>query len=182
MGKKVSVFLVDGFETVEALAVVDVLKRAGIGVELVSVMNQEYVTSAQDIVVKTDAVWSGYDYQDTDLFFLPGGPGTSSYEQNEEFLQMIAEMAQAGKPVAAICAAPAILGHLKLLEGKRATCFPGFEKDLYGAQVTGERVVTDGNITTAKGMGASMDLGLELVKILLDEETALDVGKRAQYL
>lgn len=179
---KANLFLVEGFETVEAFAAADILKRGGIEVEIVSVMNTEYVTSAQNITVKTDAMFAGYDFGGTDLFFLPGGPGTSRYENNKEFLSLIKSKYEEGKLIAAICAAPSILGHLGILEGKRATCFPGFEKDLYNASFIDARVVTDGNIVTSKGMGTSIDLALELVKILAGDEKAKQVALSTQYV
>lgn len=179
---KANLFLVEGFETVEALAVADVLKRGGVTVEMVSVMNTEYVTSAQNITVKADALMEGYDFSATELFFLPGGPGTYRYETSREFLDLIKEKYLRGKRIAAICAAPSVLGHLGILKGRRATCFPGYEKDLYQAQVTGERVVTDGNVITSRGMGTSIDLGLELLKILVGEDKANEVAVKSQYI
>lgn len=179
---KANLFLVEGFETVEALAVADVLKRGGVTVETVSVMNTEYITSAQNITVKADALMEGYDFSATELFFLPGGPGTAKYETSRELLDLIKEKYLEGKKIAAICAAPSVLGHLGILEGKRATCFPGYEKDLYQAQVTGDRVVTDGNVITSRGMGTSIDLGLELLKILVGEDKARQVAVSSQYI
>lgn len=178
---KVNLFLVEGFETVEALAVADVLKRGGVAVDIISVMDAEYVTSAQNITVKADYKFSEYNYDETDLFFLPGGPGTSNYEKKQELLDLIKEKFEAGKRIAAICAAPSILGHLGILAGKKATCFPGYEKDLYDAEFVATRVITDGNVTTSRGMGTSIDLGLELVKLLVSEEKAEEVAVKSQY-
>lgn len=179
---KIHAFLQDGFETVEALAVVDVVRRAGLTVETVSLMNGLSVTSAQNIEVKADRLYQDCDFDTTDMFFLPGGPGTKNYEKHPEFLALIKKAYTQDKWIAAICAAPSILGHLGILEGKRATCFPGFEKDLYGAAVTDEKVVTDGKVITGKGMGASIDLGLAIVRALLGEEKATEVGRNTQYL
>ena len=183
---KVSTFLVEGFETVEALAVVDVLKRAGVEVLLVSVQNTEFVKSAQSITVKADMLWDDYknsEYKDgSDLYFLPGGPGTHNYESNKELLDLIVAKCSENKRIAAICAGPTIFGHLNLLQGKNAICFPGCEGDLYGANIiAGARVVTDGNITTSRGMGTSIDLGLELVKLLVSAEKAEQLGISTQY-
>ena len=179
---KVSLFLVEGFETVEALAVADVLKRGGVAVDMISVMNQEYVKSAQNITVKSDFKFAEYNFDNTDLFFLPGGPGTSNYEKSQEFLDLIKSAFEKGMRIAAICAAPSILGHLGILKGKKATCFPGYEKDLYDAKFCPERVVTDGNVTTSRGMGTSIDLGLELVGLLVSEEKAKEVALKSQYV
>lgn len=179
---KVNAFLQDRFETVEAFAVIDVLRRAGIEVETVSLMDRQEVTSAQNVTVRADIMYEDCDFSKTDMFFLPGGPGTSGYEKNEEFIELIKEAYKAGKWIAAICAAPSILGHMGILEGKKATCFPGYEKDLYGAEYVDTRVITDGKIITGKGMGTSIDLGLEIVRNLISEEKSVEVGMKAQYL
>ena len=156
---KVYTFLTDGFETVEALAVIDILRRAGIEVETVSITGNEQVCSAQNITVKADTL------------FKP-------------LLKLLEKHHAEGGRIAAICAAPSILGHLGILNGKKATAFPGFEKDLTGAEVLTApvKVVTDGNITTARGMGASIELGLELVRLLISEEKAQEIGQSVQYL
>lgn len=180
--KKVNVFLQERFETVEALAVIDVLRRAGIEVETVSLMDDLMVKSAQGISVMADKMYADCDFSETDLYFLPGGPGTKGYENRPDFLELIKEAYSSGKWVSAICAAPSILGHLGILQGKKATCFPGFEKDLYGAEFVNEKVVVDGNVITSRGMGTSIDLGLELVSILISPQKAQEIGKSAQYL
>lgn len=178
---KVCAFLVEGFETVEALAVVDVLKRAKIQVDMVSVLNEEYVTSAQKITVKADYMYNGYDFTDVDVFFLPGGPGTRNYYKNQELMELLEQKCEEGKLLAAICAAPTVFAKLNLLEGKRATCFPGCEGDMEGAAVVDAKVVTDGNIITSRGMGTSVDLGLELIAQLMDKDTADRIGSQIQY-
>ena len=179
---KVSTFLVDRFETVEALAVVDVLRRAGVIVDMISITEEKEVVSAQQVTVHADYLYNEYDFKDSDVLFLPGGPGTKNYEKFEPLMELVKKFYADGKRVAAICAAPSVLGHLGLLEGKKATCFPGYEKDLYGAQYVDTKCVTDGLISTGKGMGASIDLGLELVKVLVNEETSINIGKAIQYL
>lgn len=182
--KKVSAFLTDGFETVEALAVIDVLRRAGIEVDTVSITGTRMVKSAQDISVQADRLFEDYDFSTTDVLFLPGGPGHKNYEKSEKLLQLIKEFHENGKRIAAICAAPSVLGHLGILKGKKATCFPGYEKDLYGAEVLTApvAVITDGNITTGRGMGKSIDLGLELVKLFDEPEKSEEIGRAIQYL
>ncbi|MGN0407376.1 MAG: DJ-1 family glyoxalase III [Bacteroides sp.] len=180
--KKVNVFLQDRFETVEALAVIDVLRRAGIEVETVSLMDDLAVKSAQGITVMADKMYEDCDFSETDLYFLPGGPGTKGYESRPDFLELIKEAYSDGKWISAICAAPSILGHLGILQGKKATCFPGYEKDLYGAEFVDEKVVVDGNVITSRGMGTSIDLGLELVSILVSPDKAREIGKGVQYL
>lgn len=181
--KKVSAYFTDGFETVEALASVDLLRRAGVQVDTVSITGKKEVESAQKVTIRTDYVLEEYQDQinSCDVMFLPGGPGTKHYEQNEEFIKELEAFYATGKRVAAICAAPSVLGHLDMLKGKKATCFPGYEKDLYGAQVVADKVITDGMITTGKGMGASIEMGLELVKLLIDEETAEKLASGIQF-
>ncbi len=178
---KVCTFLVEGFETVEALAVVDVLKRAKIQVDMVSALNEEYITSAQQVTVKADYMYDEYDFTDVDVFFLPGGPGTRNYYKNERLMALITQMCEEGKIIAAICAAPTVFAKLNLLEGKRATCFPSCEGDMAGAILVDAKVVTEGNIITSKGMGTSIDLGLELIAQLMDKEAADRIGSQIQY-
>ena len=180
---KVTAFLTDGFETVEALAVIDICRRTGIDTDTVSITGDKNVISAQNIPVKADYVFDEVNLEESDLLFLPGGPGHKSYMENEKLLNALKEHDKKGKRIAAICAAPSILGRIGLLKGKKATCFPGFEKYLDGAQVllAPVRVVTDGNITTSRGMGTSVDLGLEIVKLLISEEKAKELAASTQY-
>ncbi|MGN0329239.1 MAG: DJ-1 family glyoxalase III [Lachnospira sp.] len=180
---KVTTFLTDGFETVEALAVVDVLRRASIDVELVSITGNKQVKSAQNIVVTADSVMDEADFDDSDVLFLPGGPGHKSYFQCEKLLTLLKTHNDKGKRIAAICAAPSVLGKLGLLAGRKAIAFPGYEDSLSGAEVLKApvRVVTDGNITTSRGMGTSLDLGFELVRLLKDEDEADRLAVSTQY-
>ena len=181
---KVTTFLTEGFETVEALAVVDVLRRAGVTVDLVSVTDKRQIKSAQGITVLAEYTFDEYNMKEADAVFLPGGPGHVHYEENKELIENIKEFADNNKYVAAICAAPSILGRAGILNGKRATCFPGFESDLKGATLADvtERVVVDGNIITSRGMGTSIDLGLELVRVLVGNEKADELAVNTQYV
>lgn len=181
---KVCAFLADGFETVEAFAVIDILRRAGIVVDTVSISDKKQVLSAQNIEVLADCVLSEYTFDGTDVLFLPGGSGHKRYKACTPLIEVVKQYHKEGKRIAAICAAPSFLGMLGILEGKKATCFPGFEQQLIGAEVLTAPVktVTDGNITTARGMGASIELGLELVKLLISEEKATEIGFEIQYL
>ena len=173
---KVYAMIADGTEEVECLAVVDLLRRSKIDTVLVAAKEDREVVTSHGIRIQADAAVGEVDFSDADVIFLPGGmPGSVHLSQCEP-------LNQAGKRIAAICAAPAVvLGHHGLLRGKRATCFPGFEEELNGAIVVDQGVVTDGNITTAKGLGVALDLGLELVKLLIDEKTADDLKKTIQY-
>lgn len=180
---KVSAFLTTDFETVEALAVTDILRRAGIDVTTVSLTGSRTVTSAQQIPVVADGLFEEVDNHEADLLFLPGGPGHVRYEAHLALKELLLEFHQQNKRIAAICAAPSVLGRLGILKGKKAICFPGYEKDLLGAEVPAApvRVVTDGNITTSRGMGTSLDLGLELVRLLAGKALAEQLAVSTQY-
>lgn len=179
---KAYVFLADGFETVEALAVVDILRRAGVETVTVCVSQKNEIISAQKIVVRADKMLDEEEYTDADIVFLPGGmPGTRNLEANDKVLDIVKKQYESGKIVTAICAAPSILGHLNILQGKRATCYPGFEKDLYGAELMTERVVEDGNVITSRGMGTAVDLGLTLVKRVCGSEASEKIASGIQY-
>lgn len=179
---KAYVFLADGFETVEALAVVDILRRAGVETVTVGVSQKNELISAQKIVVRADKILDDEDYTDADIVFLPGGmPGTKNLEADDKVLTIIKKQYESGKIVAAICAAPSILGHLNILQGRKATCYPGFEKDLYGAKVMTDRVVEDGNVITSRGMGTAVDLGLTLIERLFGSEASGKIASGIQY-
>lgn len=174
--------LADGFEEVEALAVVDVLKRADMEVKLVSVSGKEVVAGTHGIRIMTDLTFRNADFDGCDMIFLPGGmPGTVHLKEHAGLMRQIREFYEKGKWLAAICAAPSIFGGMGILEGKKAICFPGFEKYLRGAEITEERVVLDGHIFTSRGMGTAIDLGLEIVKYLIGEEQSEELAKSIQY-
>lgn len=179
---KAYVFLADGFETVEALAVVDILRRAGVDTVTVGVSQNNEIISAQKVTVKADKMLADGEYTDGDIVFLPGGmPGTKNLEADKKVLDIVKKQYESGKIVTAICAAPSILGHMDILQGKKATCYPGFEKDLYGAEVMAERVVEDGNVITSRGMGTAVDLGLALVERVCGSEASEKIAAGIQY-
>ncbi len=167
---KVYLFLATGFEEIEALTVVDILRRDQIEVIMISVENEVYVTGAHQIVVKADLSYDEADFEDVDMLILPGGPGHTILSEHVGLTEKIKAYNLSRKRIAAICAAPSILGKLGVLIGKKAVCYPGYEKDLQGAHVLKEEVVTDGNITTSRGVGTAIPFALELIK-LLDCET-----------
>lgn len=181
---KVCAFLTDGFETVEALAVVDILRRADIKTDMISITGDINVKSAQGVIVQADELLDEYVFEGDELLFLPGGPGHKSYYDCKDLLELLKEYNKKNNRIVAICAAPSILGNLGLLEGKKAMAFPGFETQLTGAVIitAPERVVTDGNITTSRGMGTSLDLGLELVRLIKGEELAEQLRTSTQYI
>ena len=169
-------FLADGFEEIEALTPVDVLRRAGVEVRTVSVTENRTVTGSHGIEVKADYTISEAEAlyaQGADMVILPGGmPGSKNLDENET-VDKIAKKAHAdGVVLAAICAAPMILGKRGMLSGKRAVCYPGFEKYLEGAVLTGGRVEEDGNVITACGMGAALEFAVVLCKRLKGEDEA----------
>lgn len=164
-------FFADGFEEIEAFTSIDVLRRAGLNVEMVTVTEEEVVMGAHDVPVICDSFFKDCDFSDADLILLPGGmPGAGTLSKHGDLNALVTGFVKQGKPVAAICAAPMVLGKLGLLKGKRVTCYPGFEQYLEGAECTGEQVVKDGNIITAIGPGGAMDFALTLVDTLLGKE------------
>ena len=163
------IFLADGFEEIEALAVVDVLRRAELDVKTVGV-GAKQITGAHQISVMADLQESEVTTDDLELVVLPGGmPGTLNLEKSP-IVRACTEYCAKNSRVAAICAAPSILGHLGLLKGKKAVCFPGFEGELTGAEITDQPVCVDGNQITAKGPGAAVEFALKIVEELLGKE------------
>ena len=179
---RVYAFMAEGFEEVECLSVVDILRRGGVEVTMVSIGEDREVTGSHQITVKADKLFSEVNCKEADLLFLPGGvPGTPNLRAHEGLCQALREAAAEGRRLAAICAAPSILGELHLLEGREATCYPGWEGKLLGAKHVNDGVVTDKNVTTGRGMGYGVDLGLELVRILVDEAASEDLKEAIQY-
>lgn len=162
---KLYVFLTTGFEECEALGTVDVCRRAGIDVTLVSITGNKTVESTHGVKIKTEALFSECDFSDADVLMLPGGmPGAANLLAHKELCDLLRRHHEEGKMLAAICAAPFVFGKLGLLEGVRATCYPGFEGELTGAKVTGNLVEEDGLFITGKGPGAAFELGFAIVR------------------
>lgn len=179
---KVYVCMAEGLEEVECLAVVDILRRGGVEVTLASMGEGLLVTGSHKIRIQADCLWSKEDCGACDAIFLPGGmPGTSHLAEHVELGDMLQKFKKEGKVLAAICAAPSVLGKYHCLEGKRATCYPGWEDKLLGAEHTGEGVVRDGNVVTGRGLGFAIDEGLELLKVLVSEEVSANVRDAIQH-
>ncbi|XCP86814.1 DJ-1 family glyoxalase III [Roseburia hominis] len=179
---EVCVFLADGFEEIEGLTTVDLLRRAGIQVETVSIMEKKKVTGSHQIVVKADKKFEKADFSDTEMLVLPGGlRGTQNLKRHQELRKLILDFYGKGKYVAAICAAPTILGDLGLLKGKKATVYPSMEDGLIGAEVVKEPAVADGTIITGRGMGVSIPFALKLIEALRDLETAQQIAQQIVY-
>lgn len=180
--EKVYVFLADGFEEIEGLTVVDILRRAGVCVETVSVMGRKEITGSHRIQVEADKIFEETCFEDGTLFVLPGGmPGTKHLGAHAGLCELLKKADAQGKRIAAICAAPSVLGSLGLLEGKHASCYPGFEECLRGAQVEFDPVVTDGTITTSRGMGTAIPFALSLAAQLTEEKKAEELAKGIIY-
>ncbi len=169
----VYMFLANGFEEVEALCPLDILRRAGVDVTVVGV-GGEFIMGAHNIVVGTDLPELMYSDSNPEMLIFPGGmPGTKNLDASRIVDMAIRSAHKNGAHIAAICAAPMILGKRGVLKGKTATCFPGFEEFLEGARIDNENgVVVDGKVITAKGMGVAFDFGLALVTALRGKETA----------
>ncbi len=163
--KKVALFLANGFEEIEALATVDILRRAQITVHTVSITDDKNVTGAHSMTVVADKIYKELDFSAVDVLVLPGGmPGAKNLNEHEDLKKQVKAFADKGNNVAAICAAPMVLGGLRLLDGKKATCYPGFEPELIGAETTGENVVVADNIITGKGPAFVFDFALQIVE------------------
>lgn len=170
-------FLADGFEEIEALATVDVLRRANLSVQTVSIMDSTQVIGTHGITVLADQHFPTTSFQDVEMLFMPGGiPGATNLYVYEPLQKLILKEADKGTLLVAICAAPLIYGRLGLLEGKAATCYMGFETDLKGAFCRKEAsVVEDGNFITANGPGATLELAFLLVERFCGAEKVIDV-------
>lgn len=180
--KTVYAFLADGMEEVEALMVIDLLRRTKkLDVVTVSIKDELLVESSHNIKLYADKNIIEIDFEKGDCIFLPGGlPGTTNLAACDKLTEQIVKYNEDGKVLAAICAAPSVLGQLGVLKGKNATCYPGFEDKLEGATYGGS-VVTDGNIVTGKGLGVALEMGLELITVLVDKETSDAIAAQIQY-
>ncbi len=179
---KVYIFLANGYEEIEGLTVVDLLRRAGVETVMVSITGDIFVTGSHQIMTKADSLFEQTDFTDADMFVLPGGmPGTKNLNAHEGLEGVLKEASKQNKKLAAICAAPIVLGSKGLLKGKKATCYPGHEGDLIGAQIINAHVVEDGNIITSKGMGTAIDFSLSIIKNLVSEEESVKIAKAIQY-
>ncbi len=174
----VYLFLADGFEEIEALCPLDLLRRAGAEVQTVGVTGKT-VTGAHGITVSADIIPDEVVLdRNVEMIILPGGmPGTTNLDNSGIVHESIRFAAERGITIGAICAAPMILGKLGYLSGRSAICFPGFEKYLIGANLSAKSVVTDENFVTAKGMGVAQQFGLTLVSSLFGEEAAEELKK-----
>ena len=171
----IAVLLADGFEEIEALTPIDALRRAGLSVKTVAI-GSKIAIGSHGISVVCDMSCDEVDLDDVSLVILPGGmPGSLNLDASEFTDRIIERVNKNGGRIAAICAAPLILGRRGLLEGRRAVCYHGFEDELRGATVTDDGVVTDGNITTARGMGYALDFSRELLTLTVGKEKSEEI-------
>lgn len=179
---EVCVFLADGFEMVEALAVVDILRRARVETVMVSVSDSLEVTSSHNVKFMADMIFDEEACMQAKAAFLPGGmPGTRNLEGHPGVLSVIKNFYEDGKTVAAICAAPSIFGHLGILKGKKATSHAGFVDQLEGAEFVDEPVVVADNVITSRGMGTAVELGLILAERFKGSECRDSIVKSIHY-
>ena len=172
------IHLAEGFEEIEAVTIIDVLRRAGLNVISVSVTGNRMVKGSHNIEMKADLLFDEVDFTSGEMIILPGGmPGSKNLNEHTGLKQQIIEYQKSGKYLAAICTAPIVFGNLGILNGKRAVCYPGYEAHLTGADVQSNSYIVDNNIITGRGVGAALNFSLEIVRILVGEERALQLRK-----
>jgi protein deglycase len=176
--KKAFVHFAEGFEEIEALTIVDVLRRAGIQTQMISVTGDLVVTGAHAIKINTDLLFEKTDYSEAEILILPGGmPGSKNLNSHKGLKDKLLEFNRAGKKIAAICAAPLVLGGLKILDGKDAVCFPGFEDLLIGASLKYDPAIKSENIITGRGPGAALEFSLLIVQEILGKSEADNLAR-----
>lgn len=180
--KKAAIFFGTGYEEIEALTVVDLLRRAGIEAVCVSVDNEKCVTGSHKICVEMDAGIDEIDFDSFDILVCPGGmPGTTNLEACKKLTDNLRAFYEAGKLIGAICAAPSIFGHMGILKGKKACIYPGMEAELEGAEVVYDKVIKADNVITSRGMGTAIAFGLEIIANLHDRKSADELAKKIVY-
>ena len=182
MSKKVYIFLADGFEDIEGLTVVDLMRRAGITITTVSIKNTKQITTAHSITMLTDQTFAETDFTDADMLVLPGGqPGTTNLGAFAPLTDLLKNFYNNGGRIAAICAAPTVFASLGFLEGRKATAYPSCMDGLGDAVRLEDNVVVDGNITTSRGLGTAIDFSLSLISQLLGQEKADQIAESVVY-
>jgi 4-methyl-5(b-hydroxyethyl)-thiazole monophosphate biosynthesis len=174
----VFIHLATGFEEIEAITIVDVLRRAGLDAKTVSITGNYMVKGAHDVEIKADLLFEEANYNNCHMIILPGGmPGTTNLAKHEGLEGQIKRFAEEGRLLAAICAAPMVFGGLNLLEGRTAVIYPGMEDHLKGANIGEGNVAIDKNIITSRGPGTAMEFALTLAEILKDKTVAKNLRK-----
>lgn len=179
---KIAIFFAKGYEEIEALAVVDVCRRLGLTIDMVSVTEDTAVEGSHGIVVNMDKTFSQVNFDSYDMLLLPGGgEGTKNLEAHEALMAQIDSFYAAGKYIGAICAAPSIFGHKGILKGRKACSYPSFESHLEGATVTAGPVEIDGNVVTSRGMGTAIDFGLAVAGLFVEQEKVSELARGIVY-
>lgn len=179
---KVYIFFADGFEDIEGLTVVDLMRRAGIDIQTVSIKETKEIRTSHEIDLLTDRTFGECDFSDADMLVIPGGmPGTKYLNEYQPLRNLLADFYQKGGKVAAICAAPTVLASLGFLEERKATAYPSCMEGLAGAERSLESVVVDGNVTTSRGLGTAVDFALSLIGQLLGEKKADEIAESVVY-
>lgn len=180
--KKIAIFFGTGYEEIEALTVVDMCRRAGIEISMVSITGESKVTGSHGITVEMDLRFEEVDFAALDMIVLPGGmPGTRNLEAHQGLMEQVDAFCRDGRYVAAICAAPSIFGHRGIVNGRKACCYPGFEEELAGAEVCYENVCVSDHVITSRGMGCAIDFSLAIISVLCGRETAEEKAKSIIY-
>jgi 4-methyl-5(b-hydroxyethyl)-thiazole monophosphate biosynthesis len=178
MNKRIAVHLANGFEEIEAISIIDVLRRAGLEVITVSVTGRTEVNGAHHIKVIADQLFEDVDYNDVSMIVLPGGmPGSSNLNAHAGLREKIREFVAQKKQLAAICAAPLVFGELGILKGQKAVCYPGFESHLHGAEILRVPVIESGNFITGRGPGVAIQFALKIVEQVVSAEKAEELAK-----
>ncbi len=171
-----------GLEECEGLVSVDLLRRAGVDVTIAAVSEKRRIVGAHGIAIECDTLLTEVDYAEFDALLLPGGmPGTENLFEDEIVRALVSDYAEAGRVVAAICAAPTVLGRLGILKARRATCYPGCEDKLFAAEAVDADTVRDGNVITGRALGAAIPFALEVIAALEGAEKAQTVKASIAY-
>ncbi|HLN73459.1 MAG TPA: DJ-1 family glyoxalase III [Prolixibacteraceae bacterium] len=182
MKRKIAIHLAEGFEEVEAVSIIDLLRRADLEVLMVSMNGKNEVRGAHQITVKADILFEDVNYDDIFMIVLPGGmPGASNLDAHQGLRKQIKQFNEQNRPLAAICAAPMVYGNLGLLKGKKAVSYPGFEKYLSGAEVLTIPVVESGNVITGRGIGTALEFALKLIEKAVSPEKARQIGQQILF-
>lgn len=179
---RIAIFFAEGYEEIEALAVVDVCRRCKLDIDMVSITEEKQVAGSHGIKVEMDKIFSQVDFGEYDMLVLPGGlKGTQGLEAHEGLMTKIDAFYESGKYIAAICAAPSIFGHRGILKGRKACSYPDFESHLEGAVVTKGPVEISDNVITSRGMGTAIDFGLAISSVFVGKENAGETAKKFIY-
>jgi 4-methyl-5(b-hydroxyethyl)-thiazole monophosphate biosynthesis len=179
---RLAIFFAEGYEEIEALTVVDICRRCGLAIDMVSATKDREVKSSHGVSVKMDKTFDEVDFGVYDMLILPGGmPGTRNLEANGKLMEQLDAFYSSGKYIAAICAAPSIFGHRGYLKGRRACSYPSFESHLEGAKVTEGPVEISDHVVTSRGMGTAIDFGLAIAGIFTGKERAGETAEAIVY-